>query len=326
MNRQRTPLILLLILALMLALSACTTAETPATAEEMTEEAAEEAFSVTVVDGMGSEVTLDAKPQRIASMTLGTDEILMDLVGPERLVAVTYLSADPSVSNIANRPELAEVETTLDVAPSPEQILALEPDLVFLATFTDSAIIDQLRDAGLNVFVVGFFNSVDAMEQNILTISELVGEAETGEAIVADMNDRLAAVDEALAGVEEMPSVLNLSTDGWVAGSGTTVDDIITRAGGVNAAAELADWQQISEEALIEMDPDAVLLSAYVLDSEFVDNPAYSGMSAVQNDRVFTISDAYISTTSQYIVRGVEVLANELHPDLVPAPEYLPEG
>jgi iron complex transport system substrate-binding protein len=97
---------------------------------------------------------------------------------------------------------------------------------------------------------------------------------------------------------------------------------MILRAGGVNAAAEagLVDWNQISEEAVISMNPDAVILSPYVTDEEFKTNPVYATLNAVVNDRVVSISDAYMSATSQYIVLGVESVAHLLHPEMVPAP------
>ncbi len=308
---KRYHLIALVMLTLALVLAACAPA-TPTQAPPT-----EEPFSASAVDGLGNEVTLNAKPQRIVSMTLGTDEILLDLVGPERLIAVTYLAADATTSNIAERPELAQIPNVIQPNPSPEQIIALEPDLVFVATFTDSTVIQQLRDAGLPVFAVGFFSSIEAMQQNILTIGDLVGEPEKAAAMVDEMNARLQAIAEAVAG-KEKPSVLYLASDGWVAGSGTTVDDIIVRAGGVNAAADLVDWNQVSEEVIIQMDPDYVILSPYVTDEEFINNPVFANLKAVQQGHVMAISDAYMSATSQYIVRGVEEVARFLYPELVP--------
>jgi len=333
---KRHHLLMLLLVLLALAMSACTPAasEQPAATEQPAEpEGGEEAgaedaaFPVTVVDGLGTEVTLDAPPTRIVSMTLGTDELLLDLVGPERIAAITYLASDATTSNIAGRPELEQIGATVEPNPSPEQIIALEPDLVFVASFTDATVIEQLRSAGLTVFAVGSFNSIEAMQENILTIGELVGEPERAAELVAEMDATLAAVEQAVQGAEgEPPSVLYLSTGGWVAGSATTVDDMINRAGGTNIAADLVDWNQISEEALIELNPDVVVLSPYVTDEEFAGNPAFSGMAAVEAGRVFAIHDAYMSATSHYIVRGVEVLAHRLYPDLVPAPDYLDEG
>ncbi len=301
-----------LLIAALLA-TACTTAAAP----EETQPPTEEAFSVTLTDALGSEITLSKKPARIISLTLGTDEILLDLVGPERLTGVSYLAPTPEVSNIADNRALAEVENLVEA--NPEQIIALEPDLVLIASFTDPAVIEQLKGAGLNVFAVGSFVSIEAMQENILTLGTLVGETEKAQQMVEGMNDRLAAIEAKLSEAEgEPPRVLYLSSDGWVAGSATTVDDIIQRAGGANAAAEagLNDWNQVSEEAIIEMNPDVVILSPFVTDEEFRTNPAFAELSAVQNGRVYAPSDKVMSATSQYIVLGVEELAQLLHPDL----------
>jgi iron complex transport system substrate-binding protein len=293
-----------------------TEAPEEATAEQ-TAEVTEEAFNVTATDALGNEITLTEKPQRIVSLTLGTDETLLDLVGPERLIGVTYLASDATTSNIADNPALAEVENIVEA--NPEQIIALEPDLVFAASFTDPAVLDQLKSAGVTVYAVGFFNSVEAMQANILEIGRLVGEEEKAQGLVETMNDRLAELESVISTAEgEQPRVLYLTPGGWVAGSATTVDDIITRAGGINAAAEmgLVDWNQINEEAIIEMDPDVVILSPYVTDDDFLNNPVYAGLSAIVNGRVYSVTDRCMSATSQYIVCGVEEAAKVIFPEL----------
>jgi iron complex transport system substrate-binding protein len=318
MHSQRSTTLILLTLLLALALAGCGPASTPAS--PTAEAGVEEAFSITATDALGNEVTLDAKPTRIVSLTLGTDEILLDLVGPERLIAVTYLASDPASSNIADHPELGQIPNAVDTSPEP--IIALEPDLVLVASFTDPAVIDQLRGAGLPVFAIGSFTSIAAMQENILLLGELVGEAGRAQEMVEAMNDRLATVEAIVSQAEgEPPTVLYLANDGWVGGSATTVDDIIMRAGGVNAAAQagLVDWNQVGEEAIIEMNPDVVILSTYVTDDEFLTNPVFANLSAIQNDRAIAISDAHMSATSQYIVLGVEDVSAFLYPDLFPS-------
>jgi len=315
---KRPSLLSLALLASILALSACAT---PALAPTQEPAAAGGDFPLTVTDALGNEVTIAAKPQRIISLTLGTDEILLALVGPERLIGVTYLASDETTSNIANDPDLAKVANIVEA--DPEQIIALNPDLVIVASFTDPAVLDQLISAGLTVYVVGNFTSIDAMEENILQIGNLVGESAAAQSMVETMNESLAVVaDEVSRAVSDTPSILYFTSGGWVAGSATTVDDMIVRAGGTNVAAEagLVDWNQISEEAVISMNPDAVIVSPYVTDDEFKTNPVFATLNAVVNDRVVSISDAYMSATSQYIVLGVESVAHVLHPEMIPAP------
>jgi iron complex transport system substrate-binding protein len=298
-------------------ISATGVAPTPvvsvATAVPATEEAS--AFPVTVTDGLGNEVTIESRPEKIVSLTLGTDETLLDLVGPERLIGVTYLASDETTSNIAGRPELAEVSNIVEA--DAEQILALQPDLVFVGSFTDSAVLDQLKNAGVKLFVVGNFTSIEAMKENILTIGKAVGEDAKAQEMAADMDASLKLVADKLQGASgEKPTVLYYTSDGWVAGSETTVDDIIIKAGGVNAAADQTGWNQLSPEAIIELDPDVVILSPYVTEDEFAKNPAYATLKAVTNNRFVALTDAHMSATSQYIVLAVEDMVKVLYPDL----------
>ena len=59
-------------------------------------------FPRTITDGAGNKVTLNAKPVRIVSVALVADEMLLALVDPSRLIAVTANSLDPAQSNIAD--------------------------------------------------------------------------------------------------------------------------------------------------------------------------------------------------------------------------------
>ena len=97
-----------------------TEAAAPAAVEEPADS---QGFPRTITDGLGSEVTIPQKPQRIVSLTLATDEILLSLVATERVRAVTYLAGDSIWTNVS---EIArQVEHT--VQSDPEQIIALEP-------------------------------------------------------------------------------------------------------------------------------------------------------------------------------------------------------
>lgn len=272
-------------------------------------------YPVTVKDGLGNDFTLDKKPAHIASLTLGTDEVLLDLVGPERLAGVTYLVDDKTTSNIADRPELKQVKARFQ--DDPEQVIAANPDLVVVGSFTKPEVIDQIKKAGLPVFVEGNFISIEAMKQNILTLGKLVGEDAKAQSMADDMDKQLAEIADKLKGASaQKPSVMYLAADNWTAGSATTVDDIISHAGGVNAAAALNDWNQISPEKVVELNPDVVILSPYVADADFIANPAYQGLSAVKNKRVVSPTDAHLSATSQYIILAVQDVAKALYPEL----------
>lgn len=300
----------LFMLALALALSACG-------GQQASPEpgAAGEGFPVTVIDGLGNEFTLEASPVRIVSLTLGTDEILLTLIGPERLIGVTYLATDPTISNAADL--AAEVENIVEA--DPESLIALEPDLVVVGIFTDPAVIEQVKDVGIPVFLVGNLDSIDGIRENILTLGHLTGEEERAAEMVAEMDATLDHIAQTLAEADIEPlNVLYLAPDGWVAGSDTTLHDIITHAGGVNAAAEasLESWQQVSEETIIAMNPDVLLVSSFMSVDDVLTTPTFAGLDAIQNERVYQGNDVHLSAVSQYIVLGVQDVASILYPEL----------
>ncbi len=97
-------------------------------------------YPLEATDGLGGRLTIREAPRRIASLTLMTDEILLDLVPVQRLVAVTAMADDPAISNVAGRIGRAARRLTLNV----EQLLALAPDLLFVASWSDADSVRQL--------------------------------------------------------------------------------------------------------------------------------------------------------------------------------------
>lgn len=275
-------------------------------------------FPLVLTDSSGTEVVIEKRPERIASVTLGTDEILLALVDKSRLVAVTQLSTDPAISNVAGQTDDIPVKIANSNA---EQIIGLQPDLVFVASYTTPEVVQQLRDAGLTVFVFSFVDSIEQMQENILTIGKVVGETEKAERLVADMDARLTAIAEKVAQVEERPTVLNYTPDGYTGGKGTSNDDIITRAGGRNLAAEagIEGWQQISLEKVVELNPDVILVSDWnPEDPEFAktlrNHAVLEQVTAVRENRVVAVPGKHLTTVAQYVVNGVEDVYRVLYP------------
>jgi iron complex transport system substrate-binding protein len=280
-------------------------------------------FPRTVKDGAGNSVTVKSKPIHIVSVTLGTDEILFALVDPSRLAAITANATDPAQSNVVSL--APQVKTQLAKA-DPEAIIALQPDLVFVASYTDAAVVKQLKDAGLAVFLLGNFATVKDIEDNILLVGQTVGEDQKAQQVVDSMQSRLKAISEAVNGAKK-PGVLYYAPDGYSDGPGTVVDDIITQAGGVNpvTAGGIKDaFPQLNDEFVVKQDPDYILLSGYNSYSpNFVDNfmqkANFQTLTAFKNKHVSVANDAHMTAVSQYVVDGVADVAALIHPDLYSA-------
>jgi iron complex transport system substrate-binding protein len=276
----------------------------------------------TLVDGLGTEVTIAEAPQNIASVSLGADEVLLPLIGPERFVGVTQLALDPAISNVAGL--AAQVPNAIAAASDTEFIISLQPDIVFVASFTDQAVIQQLHDAGLTVFATTFAIGVQPVQDNIRLLGQAVGAEDAAEDMIADMDAQIAAVADAVGTPATPVRALYLTPGNYTSGQNSTISEIIAAAGGVDVAATVEQFAPVTDEFIIEQNPDVILLSGWTpWDATFVDtfknNPAFADLSAVQNGQVYVAHDAHLTTVSQFLAEGVEDVAAYLYPESYPA-------
>ena len=277
-------------------------------------------FPRTVVDATGQAHYMKERPQRIVSLTLGTDELLLSLVDPSRLAAVTFLAPSSIWTNVADKAQGLKT-----VGSDPELIAALQPDLVIAATYTNADGIKLLKDLGFQVITMQLLDSVAQIKDNIRFVAQVVGEETKGEQLVAQMEARLQEVEAAAAKATSKPRVMFYSSFGTTAGVGSTGADIIKRAGGINVAEEagIGPFGSISLEKIVELNPDVIIMDQYSPDNqpqwreEFVGHPALTTVNAVKNKQTYVIPAKHMTSVSQFIAEAVYDMAKVLHPTLV---------
>jgi iron complex transport system substrate-binding protein len=277
----------------------------------------------TVKDGLGTDVTIQAAPQHIITLNLAADETLLPIIGPSRFAAATALSLDPGISNVALLS--MQVATHIESASDTEQIIALNPDLVLVASYTDPAILQQLRDAGLTVFATGFPTGFDGVRANTRLLGQVVG----AEAAVEDWLKQMdAGIQTVMVSVGEHLTpirALYLTPGNYTSGKNSTIAAIIQAAGGIDvaAAADVDQSAPVSDEFIIEQDPDVILLSGWTpydptFRATFFSNPAFANLKAFTNGHVYIVSDAHMSTVSPFLLEGVRDAAAYLFPGEYP--------
>ena len=210
-----------------------------------------------VSDARGGKVPVGVYP-RIASLNTVADHILLQLVEPERLVAVTKHTREehPEGWRFGGRVGLPDSRDT-------EAVLAVQPDLVIASKFSDEAYMARLREAGIRVFDLGDMRGIATTRENILTLGRLLA-VEERAARLRDAFDRRAAALEAAVDDEEKPSGLYLTVvgDAWFGGTaGSSHADVLRLAGVRDLAAEhgYRNWPQYSPEQLLAMEPNLVI-------------------------------------------------------------------
>jgi iron complex transport system substrate-binding protein len=196
------------------------------------------------------------QPQRIVSLNLCVDQILVDLVPRARIAAVTHLAADPSVSAAPER--FAGIRSIHGAA---EDVLARDPDLVIAGTYTTPATVDLLRRLGRRVVVVPMPDTIAGVQALIATIADTVGEPAAGAALITAMEARLAATRP---NTSATPTALIYQVNNYVTGRGSLLDEVLQRAGFHNAGGAVATSSsgKTSLENIVASPPDLLILAS----------------------------------------------------------------
>jgi iron complex transport system substrate-binding protein len=203
--------------------------------------------------------TSEATPQRIVSLNLCVDQILVDLVPRSRIAAVTHLASDPAVSSA---PEKAlGLPITHGAA---EDVLSRNPDLVLAGQYSTPTTVDLLRRLGLNVVIVPLPQDYAGVRAVVTQIALAVGEPERGAMLIADFDRRLAAAQTKVASLNSRPTAVVYQVNNYISRSGSLVDAALETAGFQNAAGTLKTEYsgQVTLETLIANPPDVLILSA----------------------------------------------------------------
>ena len=126
-------------------------------------------------------------PQRIMSLSLCTDQLLLQLVPKDRITSVTYLSRSSEYSYLS-----AEAEAVPINYGNSEEVLSERPDLVLAGTFAAAPTRMLLKRVGISLVEVPPAESFDQIRANTRLVAQVVGAEEKGEALIAEMDATLA--------------------------------------------------------------------------------------------------------------------------------------
>lgn len=166
----------------------------------------------------------------IVSLNPCADAMLVRLVPPDRVAAISHYSADPAASSIS--PQVAaRYRHTRGTA---EEVIAMRPDIVLAHSFVSPSVRAALDRAGVKTIYLGTPNTVEDSKAQVAEVAALVGAEDAGRALNAEI-DRAVATASDYRGAP-IPALLWISGN-LVSGGGTLLDDMMVRAGFSDQAA-----------------------------------------------------------------------------------------
>jgi len=199
------------------------------------------------------------RPQRIVSMNLCTDELLMRIVDPSRIASVTYLSQQPINAPLG----LGAITTKLKVNHGlAEEVLLQEPDLILAGRFSATTAVSLLRRLGYTIITFDPELTLEDMRANIQKLGDAVGETARAEQVIADFDLRLADL-QARIPAGEKPVFADIGVNNYIAGENTLYTHIVN-AGGyrtLGQALGFDGFRNVPLEEILSVEP-ALMSSA----------------------------------------------------------------
>ena len=250
-----------------------------------------------VTDDKGNVLEFNKKPTRIYATTLSIEEILVDLVPLNRIVAISEPAADTKISLIADK--AAHISVKLPQKASTEKILSLKPDLVIVQENSNAAFIQSLKDVGLKVYITKVPTTVKMVRSRIINLAAAVGEKQQGGKIINELDNKTETVKKVIGQIpkSEKKNLMAYSLLGVFGSAEGLFHDICISAGVTNGAA-LAGGEHLSKEKIVEVDPDILMFSDYsstqegdseLFRKEVLDDPALQSIKAIKNKNIIII-------------------------------------
>ena len=247
-----------------------------------------------------------AQAERIVSLNLCTDQLVMLLADRANIASVSYTAADGAISAY---PELAQGLAVNHALT--EEVLAFDPDLVISSTFSMRPTEFLLDRLGHDVIRVPTANSIADIRRNIEMVAQALGVAPRGRAVLDEFDAALAAA----RGVpdDRRPLAAFYWANGFTSGAGTLPNTALNEVGFRTLADRMGvvGVRQIPLEALLMAEPDVLVISVTretpALANQIFQHPAIARMFGER--RVMSLPNNLFNCGTPAIVEAYATLS-----------------
>lgn len=286
---------------------------------------------IELVDLEGRSIRLEKPAERVAAIPIPMASIIIAMgngTGP--LAAMNQVAKTAVLEGILGKifPQAADIRADIagqNFTPNVEALAAENPDLVIQWGGRGDDIVKPLTNAGLNTMLI-LYGTEDYARRYITLAAKAIGKPERAEANIAWRQKVEEELDAGVKAVtpDQRPKVLHIQsalTSMTAAGHGSYEDTTITRAGGINVAADLNNIMPVNRETIVLWNPDVILLNGFEqeLTPDFIYNdPILSQTEAARTRRVYKypLGGYRWDPPSQESPLTWMWLANLLHPEL----------
>ena len=247
----------------------------------------------TITDMFGREVVLPENVTRIIALEPSDCEMLCALGCEDALVGRGKYCDYPA--SVLELPAVQSGKNT-----NLEEILALQPQVVVMSDMAHTQEqVDLLEQNGVKVIGTDA-NSIEEVYANVRLLGEVMGKEAEAETVVAGMQATFADIAAKSEKTDKTIyfEVMPLEWGLWSAGTGTFMHEMAEICGMKNAFADIEGWQAVSQEQVIERNPDYIVLVTGMGEAapdEVKARDGWSEMTAIKNNAIYN-ADSYAMT------------------------------
>ena len=250
-------------------------------------------------------------PKRIITLSAALTETADALGFGSQIVAVDVTSIYPAY--VSKLPRVSQNRVL-----SAEGIISFSPDLVIAPEGDVSKAIEyQLKSAGIKLISIKQEYTVKGASKFIRSVAAALEVAQKGEALVKQMENNIIQSLDLVKKNPKHPKVLFVYARGtgvmMVAGKNTNMDAMITLAGGKNAAQGFSSYKPYTTEALVNANPDVILMFDFGYKSlgginSILKMPGVSLTNAGKNKRVIQMDGELLVSFSVRLPQAIKEL------------------
>jgi iron complex transport system substrate-binding protein len=254
-------------------------------------------------------------PPTVITLGGSVTEIAVALGAESRIIARDTTSTWPQ--RVRALPDVGYIR-----ALSPENVLALDPDLIVAeGDAGPPEAVDVLKSAGIPFVLVPEATDPAGIGAKIDAVARALDLTDEGAALSERVQAGLEAAEVRSAAVKVPKRVLFiLSLQGGVmaGGEGTEAEGIIRLAGGVNAATGFTGYKPMTDEAVLAAMPDAILMmdregNLAISDSDVLAQPALSQTPAARSGTIIRMDGMLLLGFGPRTPEAAEALNSALY-------------
>lgn len=266
--------------------------------------------AIELTDMTGNAISLGAPAERIVALTPSDCEILYAIGAGDTIVGRgAYCDWPQEVLDVPAVESGAETNV--------EQIIALNPQVVVMSTMSQTLEqVAALQAAGITV-VVSDAKDIAGVYTAIELLGAITGKNDEAAAVITDMKATFEDISAKVTGNGEKTvyfEVSPLEYGLWTAGSGTFMDELAGMLGLTNAFADVTSWGEISQEQVIERDPDYIVTNTMYFgegptpEHKILGRKGWQDMKAIKNGAVLNADSYEITRPGPRLTNALQTL------------------